>query len=39
MQRHLVRREAHFFAMFARMEQAMSQAHNQMDALWAFAAG
>ena len=37
MQRFLIRRENHFFAMFARMEQAMAQSNAQMDSLWAFA--
>jgi flagellar hook-associated protein 2 len=37
MQRWLARREAHFFQMFARMEQAMAQANAQMDSLWMFA--
>lgn len=37
MQEWLIRRENHFFAMFARMEQAMAQSHQQMDALFAFA--
>ena len=34
MQRWLIRRENHFFAMFARMEQAMANANAQMDSLW-----
>ena len=34
MQRWLVRRENHFFNMFARMEAAMAQANAQMDSLW-----
>lgn len=33
MQQFLIRRENHFFAMFAKMEAAMSQSHAQMDAL------
>jgi len=37
MQRFLQRRENQFFAMFARMENAMAQANAQMDSLWAFA--
>ncbi|MCL1885143.1 MAG: flagellar filament capping protein FliD [Defluviitaleaceae bacterium] len=36
MQAFLMRRENHFFAMFARMEQAMAQSHAQMDSLFAF---
>jgi flagellar hook-associated protein 2 len=36
MQAWLVRRENHFFAMFARMEAAMAQSHAQMDSLFAF---
>lgn len=36
MQQFLVRRENQLFAMFARMEQAMAQAHQQMDALFSF---
>ncbi|MCL1845088.1 MAG: flagellar filament capping protein FliD, partial [Defluviitaleaceae bacterium] len=36
MQQFLIRRENHFFAMFARMEQAMAQSHAQMDSLFAF---
>ena len=36
MQRWLLRRENHFFAMFARIEQAMAQANAQMDSLWMF---
>jgi len=39
MQKHLIRRENHYFAMFARMEQAMAQSHAQMDSLFAFMAG
>ncbi|MCL2199492.1 MAG: flagellar filament capping protein FliD [Defluviitaleaceae bacterium] len=39
MQQHLLRRENHFFAMFARMETAMAQAHSQMDSLFAFGQG
>jgi hypothetical protein len=35
MQQFLIRRENHFFSMFARMEQAMAQSHAQMDALFA----
>ena len=38
MQAFLNRREAHFFRMFSRMEQAMAQSNAQMDALWSFAA-
>ena len=34
MQRWLIRRENHFFGMFARMEQVMANANAQMDALW-----
>ena len=34
MQRWLVRRENHFFAMFARMENALANANAQMDSLW-----
>lgn len=37
MQQFLIRRENHFFQMFARMEQAMAESHSQMDALFAFA--
>jgi flagellar hook-associated protein 2 len=37
MQTWLQRRENHFFAMFARMEQAMAQSHAQLDALFSFA--
>jgi len=37
MQRFLLRRENSFFAMFARMENAMAQANAQMDSLFAFA--
>jgi len=37
MQQWLQRRENHFYAMFARMEQAMAQANSQMDSLFAFA--
>jgi flagellar capping protein FliD len=37
MQAFLVRRENHFYSMFARMEQAMAQSHAQMDSLFAFA--
>ncbi|MCL2216192.1 MAG: flagellar filament capping protein FliD [Defluviitaleaceae bacterium] len=37
MQSWLIRRENHFFAMFARMEQAMAQSQAQMESLWAFA--
>ena len=36
MQRWLMRRESHFFQMFARMEQAMAQSNAQMDSLFAF---
>jgi flagellar hook-associated protein 2 len=36
MEQFLIRRENHFFAMFARMEAAMAQSHAQMDALFAF---
>jgi len=36
MQQFLLRRENHFFSMFARMEQAMAQSHAQMDSLFAF---
>lgn len=36
MRQWLLRRENHFFAMFARMENAMSESHSQMDALWMF---
>jgi flagellar hook-associated protein 2 len=36
MQAFLHRRENHFFSMFARMENAMAQAHSQMDSLFAF---
>jgi flagellar hook-associated protein 2 len=36
MQAFLLRRENHFYAMFARMEQAMAQSHAQMDSLFAF---
>jgi len=36
MERWLIRREAHFFRMFSRMEQAMAESHSQMDALFAF---
>jgi flagellar capping protein FliD len=36
MQQFLIRRENHFFNMFARMEQAMAQSHQQMDSLFAF---
>ncbi|MCL1878189.1 MAG: flagellar filament capping protein FliD, partial [Defluviitaleaceae bacterium] len=36
MQQFLIRRENHFFSMFARMEQAMAQSHAQMDSLFAF---
>jgi flagellar hook-associated protein 2 len=39
MQRWLQRRESHFFAMFARMEQAMAQSQAQMDSIFAFAGG
>ncbi|MCL2839920.1 MAG: flagellar filament capping protein FliD [Defluviitaleaceae bacterium] len=35
MQQWLQRRESHFFAMFARMEQAMAQSQSQMESLWA----
>jgi flagellar capping protein FliD len=38
MESFLQRRENHFFAMFARMENAMAQSHAQMDALFAFGA-
>ncbi|MCL1843645.1 MAG: flagellar filament capping protein FliD [Defluviitaleaceae bacterium] len=38
MQQWLLRRENHFFSMFARMEQAMAQSHAQMDALFAWGA-
>ena len=34
MQRWLLRREQHFFNMFARMEQVMATANAQMDSLW-----
>ena len=36
MQRWLLRRENHYFAMFARMETAMAEANAQMDSLWMF---
>ena len=36
MQEFLIRRESTLFAMFARMEQAMAQSNQQMDALFAF---
>jgi flagellar capping protein FliD len=36
MQQFLVRRENHFFNMFAKMEQAMAQSNAQMDSLFAF---
>jgi flagellar capping protein FliD len=36
MQAWLQRRENHFYAMFAKMEQAMAQSHAQMDSLFAF---
>jgi flagellar hook-associated protein 2 len=39
LQRWLVRREQHFFSMFARMENAMAQSHAQMDALFMFGSG
>jgi flagellar hook-associated protein 2 len=39
MQQFLIRRENHFFSMFARMEQAMAQSHAQMDALFAMSGG
>ncbi|MCL2387121.1 MAG: flagellar filament capping protein FliD [Defluviitaleaceae bacterium] len=39
MQQFLIRRENHFFSMFARMEQAMAQSHAQMDSLFAMQGG
>jgi flagellar hook-associated protein 2 len=37
MQALLLRRENHYYSMFARMEQAMAQSNAQMDSLFAFA--
>jgi flagellar hook-associated protein 2 len=39
MQKYLIRRENHYYAMFARMEQAMSKSNAQMDSLLSFASG